>query len=68
MSLTNVGKFKAIIQIFFVCVERLEKGDFDFSLIFLHYMNYLSQETYIFKMMLLSAIIVPEYKTNWIQH
>ena len=45
MSLTNVGKFKAIIQIFFFSpVERLEEGDFDFSLIFLHYMNYLSRK------------------------
>lgn len=31
--LTNVGKFKAIIQnFFFFPVERLEEGDFDFSL------------------------------------
>ena len=63
-STNNHSFLPLIVSDFFLCVERLEKGDFDFSLIFLHYMNYLSQETYIFKMMLLSAIIVPECKTN----
>lgn len=39
-----LGSLRPLFRFFFFPpVERLEEGDFDFSLTFLHYMNYLSQ-------------------------